>query len=471
MNDSREAHLATVGVWRNIDFLKVWAGESVSWLGSEVTSFTIPLIAAVSLGVRPVGMGVLFLGYSASNLAIQLFAGAWVDRVRRRSILIATDLLSAAVVASIPVAAAVGRLTFSQLFGVFFIFGLVTPFFWSGFAAYVPALVEPDQLVDANAKLLASASGAAVVGPGIAGALVEVFSAPFALIADAASFVVSALFLGWVRASEPAPERRDTRRPILTEIRDGIGVTFGHPILRSITMISLIRIVGTLIWPNYVIFALRVLGLSPLTFGVVSSVGAVGFLAGSLFAPRLTRRFGIGSILFGASLFLVVSPFFMPFAPAGSLWAPILLTAAALVGATGDSVILVTLQSYVQAVTPRRVIGRVTATSSFIRGVGFLIGPLVGGVLGQTIGVRQTILVSACLHLLWPVFVWRSPLRLMRDIPALDRTEGAEVPPSAVTMSAAPPRLAEQSEATSGPPKVFSPSEGSEKHTLLPPNP
>ena len=467
MDDNPGAQPVTVGIWKNADFLKVWAGESVSWLGSEVTSFTIPIIAAVTLGVRPAGMGVLFLGYAASSLAIQLFAGAWVDRLRRRSILIATDLLSAALVASIPAAAAVGRLTFSQLFGVFVLFGLVTPFFWSGFFAYVPTLVEPEQLVDANSKLLVSESGAAIVGPGIAGALVEVLSAPLALLADAASFLVSALFLGWVRAPEPGPNDRETRRPILSEIREGIGVTFGTPILRWITLISLIRIVGTLIWPNYVIFALRVLHLSPLMFGAVTSVGAFGFLAGSLLASRLTRRFGIGSVLFGASLFLLVSPFFMPFAPARSTWAPILLTAAALVGATGDSVIIVTLGSYLQAVTPRRVIGRVTATSSFIRGVGVLIGPLVGGVLGQTIGVRQTILLSACLHVLWPVFVWRSPLRLLRDIPASEETEQRDAPPSAVDVPGAPPGPGDKPEVVSRSLKVSSPEDGPGKQ---PPN-
>jgi MFS family permease len=370
-------------------------------------------------------MAVLFLSSSIASLAIGLFAGAWVDRLRRRSVLIGADLVSAVAIASIPVAAAVGTLSFAQLLVVFAVLGLVTPFLWSGFSAYLPSLVRSEQLVDANGKLSASESGAGVVGPGVAGILVDVLSAPFALIADAASFLVSAAFLGSVRIREPRARAVEGRGRILEEIRDGISLTFGHPVLRWIVVMNSLRVVGTLVWPNYVIFALRVLGLSPLTFGLVTSLGALGFLAGSLLAPRITRRFGIGPTLVGASFLLVASPFFMPFAPAASPWAPVLLIAAAVVGATGDIVTIVTLESYMQAVTPRRMIGRVNATSFFVSGIGFVIGPLVGGFLGEAIGIRETILVAACLHVLWPLFMWRSPLRSLRELPSLEDSDGA----------------------------------------------
>jgi MFS family permease len=371
---------------------------------------------------------VLFFGFSVSSLTIHLFAGAWVDRLRRRSILIAADLVSAAAIASIPVSAAAGVLSFAQLFVVFTVLGLVRPFFWSGFTAYVPTLVRPDQLVEANGKLSASESGAAVVGPGVAGVLVDVMSAPFALVVDAASFVVSAAFLGSVRIREPAARAAEGGRRILDEIREGISMTLGHRVLRWITLLNALRVVGTIVWPNYVIFALRVLRVSPLTFGLVTSLGALGFLGGSLLAPRLTRRFGIGRTLVGASFLLMASPFFMPFAPAASPWAPVLLIGAAVVGATGDMVMIVTLESYLQAVTPRRMIGRVSATSFFLSGIGFLVGPLVGGFLGEAIGIRETIFVAACLHSLWPLFMWRSPLRTLHEMPAT--AEGSEASPS-----------------------------------------
>jgi MFS family permease len=365
-------------------------------------------------------MAVLFLSSSVASLAIGLFAGAWVDRLRRRSVLIGADLVSAAAIASIPVAAAIGTLSFAQLFIVFAVLGLVTPFFGSGFIAYVPSLVRSEQLVDANGKLLASESGAAVIGPGLAGGLVDVLSAPFALIADAVSFLVSAAFLGSVRIREPRPQVVEGGRRILHEIREGISVAFAHPILRWIIVLNSLRVVGSLVWPNYVIFALRVLRVSPLAFGLVTSLGALGFLGGSLLAPRVTRRFGIGPTLVGASFLLLVSPFFMPFAPAASPWAPVLLIAAAVVGATGDIVMIVTLQSSMQTVTPRRLIGRVDATSFFVSGIGFVIGPLIGGFLGEAIGIRQTLFVAACLHVLWPLFMWRSPLRSLVAVPAQD---------------------------------------------------
>ena len=372
-------------------------------------------------------MAVLFLWSSVASLGIGLFAGAWVDRLRRRSILIGADLVSAAAIASIPVAAVFGSLSFAQLFAVFAVLGLVTPFFGSGFSAYVPSLVRSEQLVDANGKLLASESGAAVVGPGVAGILVDALSAPFAMIADAVSFLVSAAFLGSVRIREPRPQAVEGGRRILHEIREGISVAFGHPILRWIIVLNSLRVVGSLVWPNYVIFALRVLRVSPLTFGLVTSLGALGFLGGSLLAPRVTRRFGIGPTLVAASFLLLASPFFMPFAPADSPWAPVLLIAAALVGATGDIVMIVTLQSSMQAVTPRHLIGRVDATSFFVSGIGFVIGPLIGGILGEAIGIRRTLFVAACLHVLWPLFMWRSPLRSLVDVP---RQDDADDPPA-----------------------------------------
>ena len=364
-------------------------------------------------------------------MAISLFAGAWVDRVRRRSILVAADLVSAAAIGSIPFVAAFDALTFAQLFAVYAVLGIARPFFWSGFTAYVPTLVSSAQLVEANAKLSAAESGAAIVGPGIAGLLVQVLRAPFALLVDASSFIVSAVLLRSVRRVEPRPYEDRDRRPMVEEVREGISVTFRDPILRWIAILNTLRVVGTLIWPNYVIFALRVLDLSPLTFGLVGSLGAIGFLAGSVSAPRLTRRLGVGPTLLGASLLMSVSPFFMPFAPAHSPWAPALLIASAVVGATGDMVMIVTLESYLQAATPGRLIGRVSSTTHFLAAVGFLIGPVVGGFLGEAIGIRRTILVSACLHVLWPIGVWRSPLRRMRELPpaeGIPPTPGGERP-------------------------------------------
>jgi MFS family permease len=234
---------------------------------------------------------------------------------------------------------------------------------------------------------------------------------------DAGSFLVSAVLLRSVRSVEPSPREDTERRPMIEEIREGISVTFADPILRWIAILNTLRVVSTLVWPNYVIFALRVLDVSPLTFGIVGSLGAIGFLASSLLAPRLTSRYGVGPTLVGASVLMMASPFFMPFAPAHSPWAPALLIGSAVVGATGDMVMIVTLESYLQAATPRRLIGRVSATTHFLAGVGFLIGPVVGGFLGEAIGIRRTILVSACLHVLWPIGVLRSPLRRMRELP------------------------------------------------------
>lgn len=408
---------STPSLWRNADFLKLWGSQTVSQLGNEVTAFALPLVAVLTLNAGPSQLGVFFVAFSIPSIAIGLFAGVWVDRLRRRPLLIATDLASAAIIVSIPIGAAAGFLSMTQLYVVAVLFGLLEPFFWTSFSAYVPTLVERERLVEANGKLSASEAGTAIVGPALAGGLVQLVSAPFAMIADASSFVASAILLAGVRTRESPAPPSDGERRMMSEIREGARFIRSDDIQSSIVTIELLRVVSSLVWPNYVLFAIEVLELSPAAFGVVGAVGAVGFLAGSLLGPRLTKRFGIGRMLMIGSLLILASPFLMPFAPSGSPLAVALLVGAAIVGAAGDVAISVTLQSYRQAITPQRLLGRVTATSYVLTGVALAVGPIVGGYLGETIGIRRTILLAACLHVVYPIVMWRSPLRSLQSMP------------------------------------------------------
>jgi MFS family permease len=416
-------------LWRNADFAKLWAGQSVSHLGNEVTAFALPLVAALTLDAGPSELGLFFVAFSIPSIAIGLFAGVWVDRLKRRPLLIVTDLASAAIIASIPIGAAVGFLSLTQLYIVAVLFGLLEPFFWTSFSAYLPTLVERERLVEANGKLSASEAGIGILGPAVGGGLVQLLSAPFAMIADAGSFVASAICLAGVRTSETPPTTQDGERRMMSEIREGARVIRSDEIQTSIVTVELLRVVSSVVWPNYVLFAIEVLELSPVTFGVVGAVGAVGFLVGSLLGPRVTRRFGIGRTLMTGSLLMFASPFLMPFAPGGgsplAVW---LLIGAAIVGATGDVAISVTVQSFRQAITPQRLLGRVTATSYVLTGVALAIGPIVGGYLGETIGIRRTILLAACLHIAYPIVMWRSPLRSLESMPAASAGAGSSAP-------------------------------------------
>jgi MFS family permease len=405
-------------LWRNADFLKLWASQTVSQLGNEVTSFALPLVAVLTLHAGPSELGLIFVAFSVPSIAIGLFAGVWVDRLQRRPLLIVTDLASAAIIASIPIGAAAGFLSMTQLYVVAVLFGLLEPFFWTSFSAYVPTLVERERLVEANGKLSASEAGIGILGPAVGGGLVQVLSAPFAMIADAGSFVASAICLAGVRTRETPSTSPDGERRMMSEIREGARVIRSNEVQASIVTVELLRVVSSLVWPNYVLFAIEVLGMSPAAFGVVGAVGAVGFLVGSLLGPRVTHRFGIGRTLMTGSLLILASPFLMPFAPSGSPLAVWLLIGAAIVGATGDVAISVTLRSYRQAITPQRLLGRVTATSYVLTGVALAIGPIVGGYLGETIGIRRTILLAACLHIVYPIVMWWSPLRSLESMPA-----------------------------------------------------
>jgi MFS family permease len=409
-------------LWRNADFLKVWASQTVSQLGSEVTGFALPLVAVLTLNAGPSELGFFFVAFSVPSIAIGLFAGVWVDRLQRRPLLIVTDLASAAIIASIPIGAAAGFLSMTQLYVAAVLFGLLEPFFWTSFSAYVPTLVERERLVEANGKLSASEAGTGIVGPALGGSLVQLVSAPFAMIADAGSFVVSAICLASVRTRETRTTSADAERRMMSEIREGARAIRSDEIQSSIVTVELLRVVSSLVWPNYVLFAIEVLELSPATFGVVGAVGAVGFLVGSLLGPRVTRRVGIGRTLMIGSWLILASPFLMPFAPSRSPLAVGLLIGAAILGATGDVAISVTLQSYRQAITPQRLLGRVTATSYVLTGVALAVGPIVGGYLGATIGIRRTILLAACLHVVYPIVMWRSPLLRLDSMP--DASDG-----------------------------------------------
>ncbi|MDP9295672.1 MAG: MFS transporter, partial [Actinomycetota bacterium] len=424
MMDARKPSL-----WRHRDFMKLWTAETISQLGSQVTLLGLPLIAVLVLHASPFQVGLLGTAEFLPFLVVGLPAGVWVDRMRRRPILIAADLGRALALATIPVAYELDALTIVHLYAVAFATGVLTVFFDVSYQSYLPSLVDRDQIVEGNSKLEISRSGAQLAGPGLAGVLIDLVKAPVAIIADAISFLGSAACIFAIRKQEPAPvihaegERPGMRR----EIAEGLRYVLRHPLLRPIAATTgSSNLFSSILLAIYVVYAVRILYLRPAVIGLIFALGNTGFLLGASLASRIAERIGVGrAIVLGITLGI---PGFVliPLAPR-SLAFPFLVTALVFTG-FGSSVYNINQVSLRQVITPERMLGRMNATMRFLVWGTLPIGSLIGGALGSAIGLRPTLWIAAAGAFVPPVFVARSPVRPLREIrdPARDGAIGPD---------------------------------------------
>lgn len=411
---------------RHRDFRQLWAAETVSQVGTQVTQLALPVVAVTVLAATPLQMGVLTALETAAFLLIGLPAGAWVDRWRRRRVLVTADLVRAVVLATLPVAYLLDALTLGQLFVVAAVTGTATVFFDVAYQSYLPALVDRDQLVDGNGKLEASRAVAQVAGPGATGVLLRLLGAPLLIAVDAVSYLLSAVFLGRIRQVDTVPDRA-ARRPLRTEIAEGLGFVVRHPLLRRIVACTGIgNLFGSMNSALLVLFVLRELGLSESTLGLVFSVGAVGGLLGAATAARFARRIGEGrSIPISAVVYAVAGAS----VPLAALGAPVLwLVTGWLVLSWAVVVYNVVQVSFRQRLCPPGLLGRMNASVRFIVFGTMPLGGLLGGVLGEWIGVLPALWIATVGQLLAALPVVLSPLLTMRDLPdELDATTPAPV--------------------------------------------
>lgn len=404
---------------RHPDFFKLWAGQTVSLFGSQIGGLAASLTAVLALGATAGQVGLLRAASFAPNLLLGLFVGVWVDRVRRRPILIAADLASALLVASIPLAASLGLLGIAQLYIVNFLAGTVAVFSRVADGSYLPALVGREELIDANGKLEVSRSAAQIGGPGLAGVLIELLTAPAALVFDAVSFLVSALFLGAIRTTEPASPSSQTRRSVVGEIGEGLRLVGRNPLLRAIAgSAGLGNFFGNVGGAVFVLYLTRELRLEPVTVGLIFGAIGPGALLGSLLAARLPRRFGLGRTLVGAALVLYCGGL-LP-ALAGGPVAPAVATLVAAQFSIGFGAVILNVNTIglSQAITPDHLLGRLRATTGFITAGAMPLGALAGGALGGAIGLWPTLLVGGIGGFLGFFWVLLSPLRSLREQPA-----------------------------------------------------
>jgi MFS family permease len=408
-----------MSLWRHADFLKLWSGQTVSQFGSQITVLALPLTAALSLHASAANMGFLAAASTAPFLLFGLFAGVWVDRLRRRPILIVADVARFALLALIPILALGHILTLVALYTIAFLVGILTLFFEVAYQAFLPVVVGRAQVVDGNSKLETTRSAAQIAGPGAAGALVQLLTAPIAIAADALSFLVSVLFLSLLRTAEPPPARSAARRRVWAEMSEGLHTVMDDPILRA-TMASAgtVNMFGSLLFAVFVLYALH-LGIGAGLLGVIFAVGNVGYLCGAFLTRQVTRRFGIGPTISAGLLILTFCGLLVPLASGPFLVSVPCLMAAQFARGFGGTLFNINNVSLRQAITPDHLLGRVNATSRFVSTGALTVGALAGGTLGAAFGLRPTLLIGAVGGLFAVVWVLCSPARTLRDLPEL----------------------------------------------------
>jgi MFS family permease len=408
----------TTSLWRHDEFLKLWTGYSISAIGSQVTVLAIPLTAVLLLGGGATETGLLV----AARMAPQVFPGpligVWVDRHPRLPVIVFGSLAHGVLIASIPVAAVAGLLSLGQLYAVSFAAGILSVATRTARAAVLPAVVGRTQLVDANSRLQGSDAVAQVAGPSLGGVLVQALTAPVAIAVDAVSFVISAIFVAAMRTRE-TPHPRTAGQRWWHEIAEGLDQVRRHEVLfRSVVAIALANVEWFAVQAILIVYATKELGLSPALLGLSLAASGPFSVIGAAIATPLTARWGVGPVMIGGLVLEAISRILLPFAGGSELQATaVLILTQALIGLTVPlwSVGYVTLQ---QAVTPDRLLGRVTSALNFVQ---FGVAPpaaIGAGVLADVIGLRPTLFIAGVIAVVAVAYLAASPVRRFRDVPA-----------------------------------------------------
>jgi MFS family permease len=405
----------TSPLWRNPSFIRFWSAATISMFGSLITRIALPLVAILLLGSGALEVAILRGLDLSATLVFGLVAGTWVDRLRRRPVLIWADLGRAAVLGSVPIAFALGVLSFPQLLVVSGLAAVLTTFFDAADNAYLPTIVERERLVGANSALAASGSAAEFMAFGISGFLVQVLTAPIAVAVNAVTYLVSALLLGTIRHEEAAPPKPEDREPILREIRVGLGLVRRDPVLRAFAGAQMaLAASGGIFGATWFLFVLGDLGLSPVVLGVVAGVGGASSFIGAIAATRVTRRWGVGPVAVVAMLLAALGNAFVPVAPSGlPVIAVACLVLQQLVADSAMTVYDITEVSVRQTLVHDRALGRVSSTFHVLAVIAQLAATLVAGVLAEVIGLRVTMWLAPLGGLLGAAILWSSPARRM----------------------------------------------------------
>lgn len=411
-----EAPLDTPPLLRQPEFLKFWAAQSISQLGDQITYLALPLVAVLTLDASAAQMGLLTAAELMPHLLFSLAAGVWIERrANRRRLMIVADIVRAGLLVSVPLAAAFGLLTFPQLYVVGFLVGTCAVLFDISWATLFISVVPRRDVVDANSKLSATRALSFVVGPSIAGVLVQLLTAPVTLLADAMSFIGSALILGRIRTEEPSAADRE--ESALQSLRTGFRYVFGDELIRpSLFCTATINLFNYVFHAIFILYATKTLGVEPGLLGLVLGAGAVGGIVGAFLAVRVERLIGLGPaytlgcVLFPLPLVLV------PLASGSETRIVAMLGLAEFFCSVGVMVLDVNGNSMSFLRTPDRLRSRMSGTYRFVNYGVRPLGALLGGALGTAIGLQTTLWIGVVGALAGVLFLFFSPIPRLREV-------------------------------------------------------
>lgn len=398
------------GLNHNRDFMKLWAGEAVSAFGTYIGDVSISFAAVIALGATPLQMGLLTMATNLPALLFSLFTGVWVDRVRRRVLMIACDLGRFVLLVSIPLAAIAGMLKMQQLYAVILCASLLDLVFGVAYQAYLPSLVSSEELLAANSRLTASSSVAMVSGWSLAGWIVEWFGAPFAVGIDAVSFLASAVAVVSIDKPETVPEPRSETASVVGEMLEGARFLLLEPRVRGIGIATLVNgLASGLLSAVFVLYLVDSLGFKTGPLGFMFAVGGASALVGSILAQRLSARFGMGPAMVFTFTMNAVGMGLIAFAYGPTVRSAGLIVAQQILGGLGLTIYSITATSVVQVLTPQAMMGRVMASFRFIFTSSLMIGAPLAGLMSAAVGIRATILAGSLVLLVAATLLAFSP--------------------------------------------------------------
>jgi MFS family permease len=412
--------LPRTGLWAHADFMRLWSAQAISAFGSRITRTALPIIAITSLGEPETIVALLSSVYLIPGIILALFTGGFIDRSRKRRILIGADVLRAVAVASITTAWWLGALNIWHLVVVGALVGAASALFSIADNTYLPVLIGKRQLAEGNAKLEATEAVAEVTGPASAGVLIGTFGAPLAVALDAASYLWSAVMLRRIRTVEPAPQpvpsAQSSTWQSQRDLRDGMRAVFGHPLVRPVVIALVVwSIAGGFFTALYTLFCLRTLGLSELTFGLIVAMGGIGSLLGAILSRRLVAALGLGRTLIVTATISLAGGLLIPLASGSRFTVLSLLAAHQLISDCFSVAFVIQAVTLRQTVLPRDLLGRANAAVHVCTASLVPITAIAAGVLAQLTSIRDAVWVGVLIGLAAPLFLL--PLRKVTAMP------------------------------------------------------
>ena len=412
-------------LWRQRDFLRLWSAQTVSDVGARITREGLPMMAVMGLAATPSQLGLLAALASGAALVVGLSAGDFVDHTARRPILIGMDLIRGLILVILPIAAWLHLLSMLQVYVAAAVVAGSSVLFSIADHAYLPSLVGKPQITDANAKISLTESLAEMGGPALAGVLFQWLTAPIAVAVNTATYFISALLLWRIRTPEPAPAARSQRRGWATGIVTGARTAWAEPLVRTLLVMAGVGgVFGGFFSALYIAFVLRGLGLSPALLGLGIAAGGIGALMGSMLAQPMARRLGVGPTICLSGALSALGVLVLLIAPPEPVAAMTALVVSQILGDAFGVIPLILAVSLRQSLLPNAVLGRVGATFSAVGGGAAVAGALIGGALGQALGLRETLILAIGGLLVGPAIGALSPLRHVRAMPVDDEVRG-----------------------------------------------